>query len=157
MFQFPGFPAHGYVFTVRYMVLHHVCSHIRKSADQCLFAAPRSLSQLVTSFIGSWCQGIHSVLLFAWTSIEYPQIFSVLSSLELLCITFYSYLSFIFEFLASAKLFLLPALILSHSCDYGKTWFLNFLIYLVSLYFVCHVWKQISLFRLFGFQWTLIA
>ena len=33
-----------------------------------LFAAPRSLSQLVASFIGSWCQGIHLVLLFAWTS-----------------------------------------------------------------------------------------
>ena len=31
---------------------------IRKSPDQCLFAAPRSLSQLITSFVGSWCQGI---------------------------------------------------------------------------------------------------
>ena len=34
-----------------------------------LFAAPRSLSQLVTSFFGSWCQGIHLMLLFAWTSL----------------------------------------------------------------------------------------
>ena len=50
------------------MVLHHGCFHIRKSTDQCLFAAPRGLSQLVTSFIGSWCQGIHLMLLFAWTS-----------------------------------------------------------------------------------------
>ena len=33
-----------------------------------LFAANRSLSQLVTSFFGSWCQGILLVLLFAWTS-----------------------------------------------------------------------------------------
>ena len=33
-----------------------------------LFAANRSLSQLVTSFFGSWCQGIHLMLLFAWTS-----------------------------------------------------------------------------------------
>ena len=33
----------------------------------CLFAAPRGLSQLVTSFFGSWCQGIRLVLLFAWT------------------------------------------------------------------------------------------
>ena len=32
-----------------------------------LFAAPRSLSQLVTSFFGSWCQGIHLALFFAWT------------------------------------------------------------------------------------------
>ena len=33
-----------------------------------LFAADRSLSQLVASFFGSWCQGIHLVLLLAWTS-----------------------------------------------------------------------------------------
>ena len=45
-----------------------MCFHIQKSADQSLFAAPRSLSQLVTSFFGSWCQGILLVLLFAWTS-----------------------------------------------------------------------------------------
>ena len=50
------------------MSLHHECFHIRKSADRSLFAAPRSLSQLVTSFFGSWCQGIHLMLLFAWTS-----------------------------------------------------------------------------------------
>ena len=39
---------------------------IQKSPDQCLFAAPRSLSQLITSFIGSQCQGIRPALLFAW-------------------------------------------------------------------------------------------
>ena len=39
---------------------------IRKSPDQCSFAAPRSLSQLITSFIGSWCQGIPLALLLAW-------------------------------------------------------------------------------------------
>ena len=38
---------------------------IRKSAAQSLLTAPRSLSQLTTSFIGSWCQGIHPVLLLA--------------------------------------------------------------------------------------------
>ena len=32
-----------------------------------LFAPPRSLSQLVTSFVGSQCQGIPLVLLLAWT------------------------------------------------------------------------------------------
>ena len=40
---------------------------IRKSADQRLFATTRSLSQLVTSFFGSWCQGIHPTLLLAWS------------------------------------------------------------------------------------------
>jgi len=39
---------------------------IRIPADQNLFAAPRSFSQLVASFFGSWCQGIHPVLFLAW-------------------------------------------------------------------------------------------
>ena len=38
---------------------------IQKSTDLCLLAAPRSLSQLATSFIGVWCHGIHPVLLLA--------------------------------------------------------------------------------------------
>ena len=41
---------------------------IRISPDLSLFAAPRSFSQLVTSFIGSYCQGILLVLFLAWTS-----------------------------------------------------------------------------------------
>ena len=68
MFQFPRFPTHSYWFTVCSMILHHGCSHIRKSADRSLFAAPRSLSQLVTSFVGSQCQGILHMLFFAWTT-----------------------------------------------------------------------------------------
>ena len=38
---------------------------IRKSTDQRVFASPRSLSQLITSFIAYWHQGIHYVLLVA--------------------------------------------------------------------------------------------
>ena len=34
---------------------------IRKFPDQSLLAAPRDLSQLITSFIARWHQGIHSV------------------------------------------------------------------------------------------------
>ena len=40
---------------------------IRKSPDRSSFAAPRSLSQLITSFVGSWCQGIPLALLLAWS------------------------------------------------------------------------------------------
>ena len=40
-------------------------SPIRKSEDQCLLAAPPSLSQLIASFIGNQCHGIHPALLFA--------------------------------------------------------------------------------------------
>ena len=38
---------------------------IRKSMDQCLLTAPHGLSQLTTSFFGSWCQGILPALLLA--------------------------------------------------------------------------------------------
>ena len=69
------------------MVLHHECFHIRISADLCLFAAPRSFSQLITSFIGSWCQGIRLMLLFAWTFLSvilsnYLVLFVLLELLE---------------------------------------------------------------------------
>ena len=67
MFQFSGFPSIHYGFMYGSQVLHLRGFPIRKSADRSLFAAPRSLSQLVTSFFGSWCQGIHLMLLFAWT------------------------------------------------------------------------------------------
>ena len=38
---------------------------IRRSADHSLLAAPRGFSQPSTSFIGSWCQGIHRAPLLA--------------------------------------------------------------------------------------------
>ena len=38
---------------IHLMIRLRVCSHIRKSPDRSLFAAPRGLSQLVTSFFGS--------------------------------------------------------------------------------------------------------
>ena len=40
-------------------------SPIRKFVDQCLLAAPHDLSQLIASFIGNQCHGIHPALLFA--------------------------------------------------------------------------------------------
>ena len=67
------------------MALRHECFHIRKSADRSLFAAPRSLSQLITSFVGSWCQGIRLMLLFAWTFLSViSRSLGSLRSLELL-------------------------------------------------------------------------
>ena len=38
---------------------------IRIPMDQCLLTAPHGFSQLTASFFGSWCQGIHPVLLLA--------------------------------------------------------------------------------------------
>ena len=57
-----------------------------------LFAAPRSLSQLITSFIGSWCQGIRLMLLFAWTFL------SVIVSDHLVLFVLLNCLSFIKHF-----------------------------------------------------------
>ena len=67
---------------LRYMILHHVGFPIRKSMDRSLFAAPHGLSQLVTSFFGSWCQGIHLTLLFAWTSCIFPILWFSLNCLS---------------------------------------------------------------------------
>ena len=53
MFQFTGFPSTHYVFVWRYCISNAVSFLIRKSADQHLFAVPRRLSQLVTSFFGA--------------------------------------------------------------------------------------------------------
>ena len=39
---------------------------IQKSPDQWMFAPPRSLSQLTTSFVGSQCQGILLAPFVAW-------------------------------------------------------------------------------------------
>ena len=57
MFQFPGFASTAYVFSCRYPI--GVGCPIRISTDQSLLAAPRGFSQRATSFIASWCQGIH--------------------------------------------------------------------------------------------------
>ena len=57
MFQFPGFASCAYVFSARYPI--GVGCPIRISTDQCLLAAPHGFSQRATSFIASWCQGIH--------------------------------------------------------------------------------------------------
>src|SRR5579859_7412287 len=54
-----------YGFIGPYVGFTHVGFPIRKSPDQCLLAAPRGLSQLATSFIACFCQGIHHAPLVA--------------------------------------------------------------------------------------------
>src|SRR6202041_123606 len=54
-----------YVFNRTYLGFAQVGFPIRKSPDQRLCAAPRSLSQLATSFIACFCQGIHRAPLVA--------------------------------------------------------------------------------------------
>ena len=47
------------------VVLPTLCSHIRISTDLQICAPPRSFSQLITSFFGAQCQGIHHMLFVA--------------------------------------------------------------------------------------------
>ena len=58
-------PSITYGFSYRYLSFSQVGFPIRISPDRWLFAPPRSFSQLITSFIGFRCQGIHQMLLFA--------------------------------------------------------------------------------------------
>ena len=58
---------------------------IRKSAGRWIFAPNRSLSQLVTSFVGSQCQGILLVLFLAWPlCLNLLELFEIVCSLNLL-------------------------------------------------------------------------
>ena len=68
MFQFTTFPSARYGFTYGYLRFAQVGFPIQISPDRWLFAPPRSFSQLITSFIGSQCQGIRPVLFLAWPS-----------------------------------------------------------------------------------------
>lgn len=67
MFQFRGFPPHGYVFTMQWYGIAVPGFPIRISAGLWIFAPNRSFSQLVTSFFGAMYQGILRKLFVAWS------------------------------------------------------------------------------------------
>ena len=54
-----------YGFRHGYMESFHVGFPIQISVDPGIFAPPHGFSQLITSFIGSQCQGIRPVLFLA--------------------------------------------------------------------------------------------
>ena len=111
MFQFGRFPTYTYVFSIRSVILHHGGFPIRISAGQGLFAAHRSFSQLVTSFVGSWCQGIPLMLFLAWT----PLYISL-------------YTRSLIAWIAVYHAFQLLSISLWQNCffyPFGKTWFLK--------------------------------
>ena len=67
MFHFPAFPPHA--LCVQAWVTGHVSCRVSPFGNPRIKArltAPRGLSQPPTSFIGSWCQGIHRVPLITW-------------------------------------------------------------------------------------------
>jgi hypothetical protein len=67
MFHFPAFPPHALYIQARVTTLTDgrvsPFGHPRITAR---LAAPRGLSRPTTSFIGSWCQGIHRAPLKTW-------------------------------------------------------------------------------------------
>ena len=65
-FSSAGSPPMTILFTIGYPRSARTGFPIQKSAGHRICAPPRSLSQLITSFVGSQCQGIHLVLFLAW-------------------------------------------------------------------------------------------
>ena len=67
MFHFPTFPPLALCVQAR-VTGHDSCrvSPFRNPRIKARLTAPRGLSQPPTSFIGSWCQGIHRVPLITW-------------------------------------------------------------------------------------------
>ena len=67
MFHFPAFPPRTLCIQVR-VTGHDSCrvSPFGNPRITARLAAPRGLSQPPTSFIGSWCQGIHRAPLLTW-------------------------------------------------------------------------------------------
>lgn len=63
MFQFTWFASYSYELAIGYLA---VGFPIRISTGHKIFAPLRSFSQLVTSFIASWCLGILLVLFLTW-------------------------------------------------------------------------------------------
>ena len=67
MFHFPTFPPHA-LCVQAWVTRHDSCrvSPFRNPRIKARSAAPLGLSQPPTSFIGSWCQGIHRAPLLTW-------------------------------------------------------------------------------------------
>ena len=67
MFHFPAFPPHTLYIQAR-VTRHDSCwvSPFGNPRITARLTAPRGLSQPPTSFIGSWCPGIHRVPLTTW-------------------------------------------------------------------------------------------
>ena len=159
MFQFRGFPTHTYWFSIRSMILHHGCSHIRKSADRSLFAAPRSLSQLVTSFVGSQCQGILHMLFFAWTTLclvhsDQHNCSQFFIAWIAVCFILCSYLEQI-DLSAPGKIVCFTLFVLTKKPDFELLSISLFFPFTLSVMYVTLILLRINMSCiLFGFQWT---
>ena len=99
MFQFRRFPSYTYVFSIWWQMIGLPDCSIRKSADHHVFAIPRSLSQLITSFIGSQCQGIRPAPFLTW-----PFLRAKIPLFSRIILSSFSYLSAIVVFYPLTKI-----------------------------------------------------
>lgn len=66
MFQFSRFASGHYVFMTRYLSYDRWVSPFGNSRIKVSLHTPRDLSHATTSFIASYCLGIHRMRLFTW-------------------------------------------------------------------------------------------
>ena len=133
MFQFPAFPLITLFIHVMMTDLYSQPGFpIRTSACRQIFAPLRSFSQLITSFVGFRCQGIHPALLIAWPFAT--SCFSALSRFRFLIVV-YLYTLVLF----SIKVFVFPSLWV----DFPKRY--HFCLFLLLLYVTLLVFFVFSL------------
>ena len=147
------------------MVLHHRGCPIRKSAGHRLLPPYRSLSQVITSFIGSQCQGIHLTLFFAWTAFAY----SLLNKFSFFCLSFANNcflgcklkrpFGFIIHFLVLSALDYssnADEIVPTFTCTEKPLKFCSnkFFSKLTLLYKLTVLQLSVSFLLLFGFQWA---
>ena len=151
MFQFGRLPSYTYVFSIWYTSSSCMDCSIRKSTYHSVLTAPRGLSQLITSFFGSQCQGILHMLFFAWTT-KVLQYFLYILWYTSVLIAWIAVFHTCSEYLS----------IFWQNCFFTlnrKTWFRFHDIFVFPFTFVCHVchtnsFELICYKFLFGFQWT---
>ena len=131
MFQFGRFPSCDYWFITGFTILHREGFPIRTPTDRGLFTAPRGFSQLVASFIGSWCQGIRPMLFIAWTFSSFL-VLSCLSFANNCSVIKYCFAIYEKAFSFDCACHLLCGKIVVNTTFFGKTNF-SFLIYIVLL------------------------
>ena len=104
------------------MINHLDCS-IRKSADQSVLTTPRSLSQLTTSFIGSWCQGIHPALFLTLPIVQWVLSVLLKTVVSRLKITFIIFVALLVVSLICIFLFCFQVALFSFKNRYQQKFF----------------------------------
>ena len=134
MFQFRRFPSIRYGLAYGCMRYAHTGFPIQTSADQWIFAPPRSFSQLITSFIGSQCQGIHPALFFAWPVCCFNSVWNRVCFLKKL---FQLLNNYVYVWFANFRLLFSDVLIKISQIFFLNTFCMKFSMYIGQLHGLC--------------------